>query len=301
MFAVAFGILGLSLSLMFLNDSIPIHRIFEFYGFLLVVLYLVIPCFLLQTSASLKALWRTLNRVVPWFLSTSILWGLSFLQFPTGFSFRILFYISGIAFPIFVSIGILTKLLSSRVQIGSLSNRNSTELLLLYSILYGLTMFLSVMSPLVFGLDIFFTIFSFMTNQLFPFAIYRTLIADTKFWRGLGKHNQGGMNLDDDLRSSGIDVHRPTMDLSIVASSFQSMMADINDITVDFAYLQLERLIGEGATSKVFRGKLKGKLVAIKLSTPPEITEEVIDIFVAEAKVASSLRHRNIVQFLGEE
>jgi hypothetical protein len=28
-------------------------------------------------------------------------------------------------------------------------------------------------------------------------------------------------------------------------------MSDINDITIDFAYLQLNKLVGQGATSKV--------------------------------------------------
>jgi len=50
----------------------------------------------------------------------------------------------------------------------------------------------------------------------------RTLLADTKFWRGLGKHNQG-INIDNELRESGVDIHRPTMELGIASSSFQKM------------------------------------------------------------------------------
>lgn len=76
-------------------------------------------------------------------------------------------------------------------------------------------------------------------------------------------------------------------------------MSQIDDITIDFAFLQLDKLIGQGATSKVFLGKYKRKLVAIKLLTPPEITEEVIDVFVSEAKTSAALQHPNIVQFIG--
>jgi hypothetical protein len=299
-YATVFLLLGISVCLLFIDLSINVHRALEYYGFFILFLYSFIPFFLRQSSASVKAVWRTLYQILPWYLLSTLFWGLSFLSFPAGLSFFILFLLLSTCFPIFVMIGILTKYLSSRVQIGSLSNRNSTELILVYAILYGLCLLVGKINcKFTIYTDTLLVIFIFLANQLFPFVMYRTLIADTKFWRGLGKHNQGGLVVGDSLRQSGIDVHRPTMEMSIVGSSFQSMMADINDITVDFAYLQLERLIGEGATSKVFRGKLKGKLVAVKLSTPPEITEDVIDIFVSEARIASALRHRNIVQFLG--
>jgi serine/threonine protein kinase len=85
----------------------------------------------------------------------------------------------------------------------------------------------------------------------------------------------------------------------VITSTFQDMMAGIDNISVDFAYLQLERIIGHGATSEVYCGRYKKKLVAIKLSNPPEVTEEAIDVFVAEAKIAASLNHTNIVQFVG--
>jgi hypothetical protein len=294
------------LALMFIGgSSMNYHRLLQYYGFILLTIYFFIPLMLLQTSASTKALLKTITLFLfPWFFVCTLTWCLSFILIDVmGLVFLILFIIFSFSIPCFVSVGILLKLLYSRVQVGSLSNRNTTELLLFYTLCYGIYMIGSVFSfsssnLLVF--ECFFTIISFLSNQLFPFAMYRTLIADSKFWRGLGKHNSSGIDVGDSLRNSGIDVHRPTMELNVISSSFQAMMADIHDITVDFAYLQLERLIGEGATAKVYRGKLKGKLVAIKLSTPPEITEEVIDVFVAESKVASSLIHRNVVQFLGK-
>lgn len=298
-YAVLFFIISGILCFAFLDPG-PIHRFYEYYGFALLVLYSIVPCLLLQTSASLKALWRTFYQITPWWAITTIFWGLSFLKNTTGLAFHYLFIFTAISFPIVIAVGILTKCIYSRVQLGSLSNRNTTDLLLIFAILYGILTFASVTAiGIDFDVDILLVIIYFFTNVFYPFAMYRTLIADTKFWRGLGKHNQGGIKLETELRESGIDVHRPTMELNIISDSFQSMMADNNDITVDFAFLQLERLIGEGATAKVFRGKLKGKLVAVKLSTPPEITEEVLDIFVAEARIASTLRHRNIVQFLG--
>ncbi len=196
----------------------------------------------------------------------------------------------------------LTKSIKSRVQLGSVSNRNSIEFLLLYSLLYGVFYVAAVStksSNTRFVLTAVLTAVSFVCNQIFPFALYRTLLADTKFWRGLGRHNKMGINVHDDLRESGVAVFRPTMDMSVITSTFQDMMAGIDNISVDFAYLQLERIIGHGATSEVYCGRYKKKLVAIKLSNPPEVTEEAIDVFVAEARIAASLSHPNIVQFVG--
>jgi serine/threonine protein kinase len=297
---IAYVFLAISLILMYSSSTISTHRVVEYYGYISLSLYSLVPFMLLQTSASVKALWKTFFQIFPWFTISSLVWALSFINNDVGFSFSIAFVIISVSVPLILSLGILTKSIYSRVQVGSSSNRNCTELLLAYSIVYGVYLAISsVAQTYYFAVDVYLTVALFCSNQIFPFAMYRTLIADTKYWRGLGKHNQGGIELDDTLRSSGIDVHRPTMEMNIISSSFQSMMADINEITIDFAFLQLERLIGQGATSKVFCGRLKGKLAAVKLSTPPEITEEVIDVFVGEAKIAASLKHKNIVEFLG--
>jgi hypothetical protein len=39
--------------------------------------------------------------------------------------------------------------------------------------------------------------------------------------------------------------------------------------------------------------------VAVKVSTPAEITEEVIDIFVKEGLLSSQFQHKNVVRFHG--
>jgi serine/threonine protein kinase len=221
----------------------------------------------------------------------------------TGRIFDILFVLVAVVPPALLSILILTKTIKSRVQLGSVSNRNAIEFLLLYSTVYGvlyLTADLGFRSDNAkFYITAVMVSVSFIVNEIFPFALYRTLLADTKFWRGLGRHNQMGINVNDNLRDSGVAVFRPSMDLSIISSTFQNMMDGIGSISVDFAYLQLDRIIGHGATSEVYSGRYRTKLVAIKLSNPPEITEEAIDVFVAEAKIASSLDHPNIVKFIG--
>ncbi len=77
------------------------------------------------------------------------------------------------------------------------------------------------------------------------------------------------------------------------------MMTERGDIVVDFAFLQLDKRIGAGATSEVYCGRLKLDPVAVKVSTPPEITVEVIDVVVAEARISAKLKHKNIVNFKG--
>jgi len=180
------------------------------------------------------------------------------------------------------------------------------EFLLFYSIFFCILYYICLFQGnnhdinLKYLISLIITIVSCIWNQLFPFALYRTLIADTKFWRGLGRNNKGIKVSKDIEKDSDISVHRPdNLNLSVASSNFQSMMADIGDISIDFAMLEIHKEIGKGATSKVYSGKYKRKIVAIKLSTPPEITQEVLDSFTAEAKIASKLVHNNIVKFIG--
>jgi tRNA A-37 threonylcarbamoyl transferase component Bud32 len=277
------------------------HYCLQYFYFAILTIYFIAPVLLLQRSVSKLGFWITFFTLFPWWLVCSLLWFLSLSQGTPQPILEGYFIVCSAAVPSMVSICVLTKLLSSRVQVGSCSNRNSMEFLLIYASIFGLLYLLDLVCGSTDSLkvEILMAVFSFFSNQLFPYALYRTLLADTKFWRGMGKHNSGGIFVNDSLRDSGVDIHRPTMELNTVSSSFQEMMTDINEISIDFAYLQLEQVIGQGASSKVFSGKFKQKLVAIKLSTPPEVTQEVIDVFIAEAKIASTLIHINIVSFIG--
>eukprot|EP00981_Chlorochromonas_danica_P015148 scaffold10764_cov159-Ochromonas_danica.AAC.2 len=201
--------------------------------------------------------------------------------------------------PILLSWGILTRRIKSRVQLGSQSNRNGAELLFLYSLIYAIYLLFATVIFSSMAIDLTFVILTFLFNQIFPWMNHRTLLADTKFWRGLGRHNQGGLEVDEVLRKSGADIHRPTMELHFVTSSLQNAMSQVRSLAIDFAFLQLQELIGQGATAKVYRGRYRNRLVAVKLSTPPEVDEEVINTFIAEANLSSSLKHRHVVDFVG--
>jgi tRNA A-37 threonylcarbamoyl transferase component Bud32 len=302
---VFFFVMAGTLCLTFADTSLgsKYFHILQYYNFGSMALFVITPVLLIQSSVSVIAFWNAAYTVIPWWLTCTIVWALSYVKGPSAYPLSILFVFIAVVPPIVLATLILTKLMKSRVQLGSISNRNSIEFLLVYAVIFGALYGAAVISVgthnMEFTVSAAITAVSFVCNQIFPFALYRTLLADTKFWRGLGRHNQMGINVHDDLRDSGANVFRPTMDLSVINSTFQDMVAGLGEISVDFAYLQLERIIGHGATSEVYCGRYKKKLVAIKLSNPPEVTQEAIDVFVAEAKIASSLNHPNIVKFVG--
>ena len=236
------------------------------------------------------------------------MWLLSKCLVPMSASvFEIIFWIFTFFPPQLCCMGILLKRIQSRVQLGSASNRSSVEFLLFYSLAYGvfnITCFATSKSsnsnpnrPFSVVLQLFIIII-FVTGIFFPFAFYRSLLADTKFWRGLGKHNQGGIRFSEQITAG--DVAKPTMELAVVGGDLQSMIATIGEhLVIDFAMLQIKSKIGDGATAEVYNGIYRDIHLAIKISTPPEVTPEVIAVFAAEANVTSSLYHNNIVRFYG--
>lgn len=301
--SIFFAVSAIGIALSFLrsnlDDDAEFRRI-EYFCFIFTAVYSITPVLLVQRAVSIIAFWNTFYCILPWCLSCTLLWGLSFISGTANTVFDVLFVVLSSFIPSIFAVLILSNVIKSRIQLGSFSNRNSVELLLLYSLIYGIsfTLHINHSSGGNRTLATVMTVTTFLANQLFPFALYRTLLADTKFWRGLGKHNKG-FQVREDLRSSAISVIRPTMELSVASRSMQDMMVDLGDMTIDFAYLQLDKLVGKGATSDVYVGKFKSKIVAIKLSTPPEITQEVIDVFVAEAKVNSNVQDDHIVEFVG--
>jgi len=289
-----------ALALTFINSRVVVRRIIEYYCFSLLTTYCITPVMLTQTSVTSATFRRTVQTMVPYWLLSTLFFGLTGIGGDVGVVFNACFVLSAALPPLFLSTAILTKRVYSRVQIGSNSNRNATEILLVYSIVFGVLFMLAVATPnqgpIIDAIAVATTL---ILNQLFPFALYRTLLADTKFWRGLGKHNQGGLRLANDL-AARTTLARPTMEFNIASTTLQSVMAENYDIVIDFAFLALEREIGQGATSRVFQGSFKKKqVVAVKLSSPPEIQEAELEIFINEARISSLFKHVNVVRFLG--
>ena len=162
---------------------------------------------------------------------------------------------------------------------------------------------------------------------LLPVATYKTLVADTKFWRGLGRHNANptigpsstttvGLKLADLCAPStrqlpGLPARetpppppeRAEMGLAVASASLQRI---VEEATRDRRLLEFDHLsilkdvLGRGATAHVYRGVYRGRdAVAVKAFNPAEITEDEVAQFGREAHLMASLRHRNVLFLLG--
>lgn len=304
-------------------------HIVQFYCLALMTIYGIAPVLLMQRAGvTRRAFWNTFYIISSWWTSNILVWVvvIVFQDHPVvSYTLELIFSFTSSLPPFLFSVGLLTKIIPSRIQIGSRSNRASTEFLLLYSVVFFIANICSAVALSSEAVESNLVVImeglaggSFIWNLFFPLSFYRTLLADTKFWRGVGKHNVGGLGgrplsvavKPEDLESGNSDesprkLSMTSIDLKVVSSHFQDMMSNISDRLIDFAFMQIDEKIGEGASSTVYKGscysrKMKREVkVAIKAIQPPELTTEVIEVFVDETKITSTLNHRNIVKFHG--
>ncbi|RHY16913.1 hypothetical protein DYB25_000260 [Aphanomyces astaci] len=124
-----------------------------------------------------------------------------------------------------------------------------------------------------------------------PFFVWRLLRADTEHWRGLSEracefqqHFRENQGMQEIVSAQGLHVllemHRKDL--------------------IDFAHLELQQVLGVGASANVYRGKLHSSIqVAVKVYSPTEISESTILEFSQEAALCTALKHPNIVLFHG--
>jgi hypothetical protein len=196
---------------------------------------------------------------------------------------------------IFLSVGILSKRLHSRVEVRSRSSRSSSEFLLVYSVLvvcFG-SMFIAdkSSSPGIIGLGV-----AVFLNTLFPLTLYRTLNADTKFWRGLGQHNQGGISSPNGTADALV---AEAVTLGVASTHLQTVMSDLSRLMIDFAHIEIGAVIGTGSSSSVYKAEYRETKVAIKVLNPPEITEEELLSIREETCINSIMAHPCIVEIIG--
>jgi serine/threonine protein kinase len=87
--------------------------------------------------------------------------------------------------------------------------------------------------------------------------------------------------------------------MQTASNQLQDMMTRVKHFVVDFAYLKTGRKIGDGASARVYEGVYRGNKVAIKVSTPNELSDEVMEAFATETKIMIGLEHKNVVKFYG--
>ncbi|KAG6975943.1 hypothetical protein JG688_00001853, partial [Phytophthora aleatoria] len=137
-------------------------------------------------------------------------------------------------------------------------------------------------------------------SAICPLQIWRLLRADTEYWRGMGKrvcslqhvayHSQPRSRLQTaSAVNEGISSH-----------GIHILIETHRDLLIDFAHLELKRKIRSGNHVATFGGRLRSKkAVAVKVYTPQQFTEEVVGEFSHEAALCASLRHPNVVEFVG--
>lgn len=257
---------------------------------------------LLQPSVSKAGFWRTTFILFPWWLLLCLVWTLSSaLDQEYRLWLKVILNISTVLPPLVLCLGMLSGLIASRMQLGSRSNRSCVEFLFCYSVCYGGLMIIStgfnMHSPAMLGLSVIL----FLGCQLFPVALYRTLLADTKFWRGMGKHNTGGITAAPNTPGVIGAIHQalPELTMRVASNDFQIMLGEVRELFIDFAFIQIGPIIGTGSSADVYRGSLRQIDVAVKVSTPPEITAEELLKIRQEAVINSKLQHPCIVRFYG--
>ena len=269
------------------------------------------PLLLLQPAVSLSAFMATARAVLPWALSTNIFiyyfLGVNYTNNTTALwtmDLLLLVWLNGP--PAFINFILLTKAYPSRVNWRTSSNRcsllvmvfvfvNVTEFLVFWNVQDHTNMDDERMNRVYFLITFYLYLPAFVINLYMPQAVYRTLLADTKYWRGVGGRNRGGLER---LSSSREDM--PAVQDSILNSMFQQMLIRHNNLLVDFAFVNVGDKIGNGASSRVYNGTFKGKKkIAIRVRVDAEITEESIEEFCYELYILEQLAHPNIIEFMG--
>jgi len=68
---------------------------------------------------------------------------------------------------------------------------------------------------------------------------------------------------------------------------------------IDISDIQIKERIGKGTFGEVYKGIWNGTEVGVKFLTPTNITEQFLQDFYKEVTIMRSLRHPNVLQFLG--
>lgn len=301
-FTIYFTLLCIGELLTLIQDNISIKTLYfilQVQSLFILTAFLISPILFIQHSVSKRGFILTSVYIIPWFIITAACLVVTYAVNSWKLTVDIIFLFLAFLPPFCLSVGILSRLVVSRIRLGSKSNRNSTEHLLIFVVVFSQLNLLVVIDPsndsTIFALLMAYVVVAFIWSQVFCLAIHRSLLADTKFWRGLGTHNKDG------IVSAGIDnLPHPGLDFAVASTYFQEMMSSIGSLVIDFAYLEAKDKIGEGSTAVVYNGQYKGADVAIKMYTPDEITLDVITQFVKEGKLSYSLSdHSNIVRFHG--
>jgi len=150
----------------------------------------------------------------------------------------------------------------------------------------------------------FYSIF----QPLFSYFLFKSLVADTNYWRGFfrkaakveGSRSNELISGLDSVDSEGAFIDKPLLLIRDEnAEDFHSML-DAGTKLIDFALVEYGPAVGKGTTAIVYSGAFKDVgPVAIKQFTPKEINSAEITACCKEMALLSSLKHPNVIQFHG--
>jgi serine/threonine protein kinase len=310
--SLVFGIMFLSLSLFLVADrglSLTDHEFricVQYVSYCALVMSSVIPSLLSTPSLSRRHITQSVTVLALWWLICTGVCALLVTDTAFGIN-RVVFTVLSGGPPLLLSLSIVTGIKQHRIQLDSMSNRQCVELQLLFGHVYvvctsgffakGSTNFLMALS-----------VGCALTLGVLPFVSHRALLADTKYWRGLGKANTGGIigaAKKGPSHAGGTELQQ--MHPDVASSSLQATLGELDRALIDFAHIQVGDVCSRGSTAIVYFGKYLPSLasggttipVAVKVWTPPDIEEGDLQTMSKEVSISMSLSHPCIVKCYG--
>lgn len=294
-FSILFVAIGIAhiLTFFFIAKKRPFFIATQYINFCGIAVSMLIPVLLTQRSVSKSNFLRGMLLIFPWWLLTSAIFVYIFSTQSIALIPLVVYIAFAIVPPSVFCVGVVTRWISSRVQIKSTSNRSCFDFLIAYCCCYCGVYIVFLCGVSVNVAMMLSSAMLLVASIGYPMTVYFALLADTKFWRGLGVHNNGGIMNDAE------NFHKVEMHFAVVSRCLQSMVTEFGEWMIDFAFIKVDKMIGKGASASVYHGTFKDTEVAIKFLLPPEITSEELQAIQQEAHITGTLNHPNIVQFFG--